>query len=238
MTFFMFEYNQMSKPLVSSNMSKQALCVSRDDVLTRNFPDWSLTLEPRSVVDNLDAPDPTVKQFIPYVVILKADPTGPQVLAYQRGNAGDESRLWGNWSIGFGGHVETMPAQGVVLFEHLAEDAHRECLEEMGIELNLNRLEAAIARALIVKNFVMLEDSKVESVHLCVPIFYVLEESEVPAFDKMVGETSVICNLGFKNLVDLKHLADEGQVKLERWTEWALKMSLDLAATNTRLNAK
>lgn len=221
-------------------MSKQALCVSRDNVLNLPFNEWQLTLEDRAVVDNKDAPNPNIKQFIPYVVILKPTDTGAEVLAYQRGNAGDESRLWGNYSVGFGGHVETQPAEGVLLFEHLAADAQRECLEEMGVELNRERLEAAIARALVIKNFVMLEDSKVESVHLCVPIFYVLEEDEIPAFSQMVAEVDTVCNLGFRNLKEM--LADSENVSsttsYERWTEWALKLSATLVENNTRFKQK
>ena len=221
-------------------MSKQALCVSRANVLELPFNEWQLTLEDRAVVDNKDAPNPNIKQFIPYVVILKPTDTGAEVLAYQRGNAGDESRLWGNYSIGFGGHVETHPAEGVLLFEHLAVDAQRECLEEMGVELNRERLEAAIARALIIKNFVMLEDTKVESVHLCVPIFYVLEEDEIPAFSQMVAEVDTVCNLGFRNLKEM--LADSedasSTTSYERWTEWALKLSATLVENNTRFKQK
>ncbi len=45
--------------------------------------------------------DPTHKQLIPYVVIIR----GREVFSYRRSPKGGEGRLHGKWSVGVGGHI-------------------------------------------------------------------------------------------------------------------------------------
>lgn len=45
-------------------------------------------------------------QVLPYIVLWRRTPSGPQVFVYQRGKGVGESRLKGKMSVGVGGHVD------------------------------------------------------------------------------------------------------------------------------------
>jgi predicted NUDIX family phosphoesterase len=86
---------------------------------------------PRSEVEH----DPSYKQVVPYVVVRR----GVEVLMYRRSPAGGEERLWQQWSIGVGGHVEAQDISTAFPKNHrVAVDraARREVHEEMGIGIN------------------------------------------------------------------------------------------------------
>lgn len=51
--------------------------------------------------------DPSFKQVIPYVIVIRSDMT---ILQYQRGKSGGEARLHDKWSIGVGGHINDLDA--------------------------------------------------------------------------------------------------------------------------------
>jgi predicted NUDIX family phosphoesterase len=74
--------------------------------------------------------DLSVKQIIPYIVIVKDD----SVLAYKRSSGTTESRLHGMLSIGWGGHIEEIDSEPDVdtdLATYIRNCALREIQEEL-----------------------------------------------------------------------------------------------------------
>lgn len=88
--------------------------------------------------------DPTFKQVIPYVIIMR----GNEVFRYQRTKKGGESRLHDRWSIGVGGHINpqdsVISADGDVLpAQTVYETAMwRELQEEVSVEREGREREA------------------------------------------------------------------------------------------------
>lgn len=58
--------------------------------------------------------DPEFKQLIPYIVFVCEDAAGgrPSVFAYRRGDGQGETRLRSKWSVGVGGHINDVDANG------------------------------------------------------------------------------------------------------------------------------
>ena len=88
-----------------------------------------------------------------------------QYLSYCR--KGTEKRLHGQRSIGVGGHIEYP--------ETVEHGMIREVREELGIVLDLNRIEW--------KGFIRLSDSPVDRVHMAVVYEYDLEDPSTLFFD-------------------------------------------------------
>ncbi len=82
----------------------------------------NLSFHPRPAAEQ----DPTLKQVIPYIVVRN----GTKVLAYQRTKKGGESRLYGKWSIGFGGHINPHDGGGGIAYEKCF---WRELAEELAL---------------------------------------------------------------------------------------------------------
>lgn len=74
--------------------------------------------------------DFTVKQVIPYVIVL--DPTN-NILIYRR--RGTETRLHDLWSLGIGGHINDTDHVPSNFKATLFSGMKRECFEEMGTEI-------------------------------------------------------------------------------------------------------
>lgn len=74
--------------------------------------------------------DFTVKQVIPYVIVL--DPTN-NILIYRR--RGTETRLHDLWSLGIGGHINDTDHVPSNFKATLFSGMKRECFEEMGTEV-------------------------------------------------------------------------------------------------------
>lgn len=78
---------------------------------------------------------PYFKQLIPYVVIVRTGADGSkELLTYVRGGGGAEDRLHAKLSVGFGGHMDEVPALADCssLLAVVDREARRELLEEVG----------------------------------------------------------------------------------------------------------
>lgn len=72
--------------------------------------------------------DPSYKQIIPYCVLTE----GENVYYYQRTKMSGETRLHGNYSVGFGGHINDKDVKNGKVRRQLFFDAlHRELEEEL-----------------------------------------------------------------------------------------------------------
>ena len=124
---------------------KTALCVLTKDYLEllkdlENPPiledilNLPLTLQSRETCET----DADFLQLLPYAAIeVMGKGLTPRLLTYRRPVTGTEGRLHGAMSVGFGGHVDTMPS-GVPLLTHLFEELKRELKEELGLTLKAN----------------------------------------------------------------------------------------------------
>jgi predicted NUDIX family phosphoesterase len=78
--------------------------------------------------------DERFRQIIPYVVLRDAG----KLLGYMRSSEGNEARLHGRCSLGFGGHIDLddVVSEGSVvdLRRTIATSANRELLEEVGLQ--------------------------------------------------------------------------------------------------------
>ncbi len=147
--------------------------------------------------------NPSWKQLVPYCLVCR----GPEVLCVQRLRAQGESRLWGLWSIGFGGHVE--PADGPP-----AGAVERALRRELGEELLFPPTSGRAPRLLGALND---DDTEVGRVH--VGLVYRLEVKAdggpvaVRETDRMRGR--------FARLATLQRLHRAGRPRLaERSTLW------------------
>src|ERR1700761_9019878 len=89
--------------------------------------------------------DPEIKQVIPYVLVFRGD----SILRYRRTKLSGESRLHGQRSIGFGGHVSYLDghagrAFSVAVSPVVAVDncIGREIKEELGISYDVGHLKS------------------------------------------------------------------------------------------------
>ena len=96
-----------------------------------NISSDDIWIGPRNVLEH----DSNFKHIIPYIVIKQND----KYLTYQRTSSGGESRLHGNFSIGFGGHVDcgdivlSEDKQQIDFFKTIFFSAKRELSEELSI---------------------------------------------------------------------------------------------------------
>ena len=109
----------------------EILCVKRD-VLDLDFQGFSDNKKfYKKIVDNGEHQDrdmletnPEYKQPIAYMVFIKDG----KALCYKRSGKGGEKRLYDNYSIGFGGHIETYDGKAE---EAINNSLHREAEEEL-----------------------------------------------------------------------------------------------------------
>jgi predicted NUDIX family phosphoesterase len=103
--------------------------------------------------------DEDFRQIIPYVVLRDAG----KLLHYQRSSQGNESRLHGRFSLGFGGHIdlEDVVAEGSVvdLRRTIGNSARRELIEEVGLQPDQVRNRQFLG-------LICSSSSEVERVHL------------------------------------------------------------------------
>ena len=104
--------------------------VGHDEVIS-TLDNANLWLGPRDPLEQL----PNFKQIIPYAVFR----VGDQFVAYNRAPAGGEERLHGQWSIGFGGHIDLEDVQyfftrgGIHIAPTLETAVYREVEEELAV---------------------------------------------------------------------------------------------------------
>jgi predicted NUDIX family phosphoesterase len=170
-------------------MSKLALCIPADQV--RSNPDqYELKLLPREGENNCEN-DPTHLQIIPYIVLYRQNQEQQrvEVLSYTRGNKSGEERLVSKKSIGFGGHVETLPEEGTDFITHIAKEAIRELEEELGLK-NLT-VEMVLEKIKESAVFIVPDDdsTEVEKVHLGIQFFLDVTGMEFGEIEKDVIES-------------------------------------------------
>lgn len=96
--------------------------------IRKSFDDTPVRLIDRAICEN----DEKTLQFISYITLMNE--LG-QVFCYYRGEAGEESRLHGDLSLGLGGHVDGLPAPSQTPTEYLYAEGERELKEEAGVIL-------------------------------------------------------------------------------------------------------
>lgn len=164
--------------------AKEKVCLCfRPEAEQTNFPEqWTYFMMPRAVVDNKENPDPTIQQFIPYVTFLRKVTTtidgreaeSFELLSYSRGKQSGEGRLVDNRSVGFGGHIDSMP--GANFLEHLHNEISREIKEELGIALDSHRLYIGLMGAMRVSRLLHSRERPVDSVHTGLSVLLFIEE--------------------------------------------------------------
>jgi len=147
--------------------------------------------------------DPSLQQPICYNLIV--NPTTKKVFAYQRADNknADESRLWGKWSWGVGGHVEKKDTKG----NPLRESSIRETEEEV------QGLTNASSKII---GYVNSEANDVDAVHFC--ILYLVETDAI----KLTPLDKEIAKGEFFSLSELEDIGNSKDCEVENWSKIAL----------------
>lgn len=136
--------------------------------------------------------DYSLLQIIPYVYFLNE--TTDEVMYYVRSKQSGEKRLHDKISIGFGGHFRSN--------ESLRENIDREISEELGIKIDLDKLQ--------IKGFLHYTDTPVSSVHLGI-IFEYNFDNELFNKIKINDEISKVDKMRRNDLLKLE---------LEDWSKF------------------
>jgi len=128
--------------------------------------------------------DPTLKQIIPYVLLVHAG----RVLHYVRGKKAGEQRLVAKGSIGIGGHMNDHD-EGLFALDRAAYDAAVQ--REVGEELKLGARYTNRAVALLND-----DTTEVGRVHLGVVHIFQLESADVQKGEAMITELQFLDRAG------------------------------------------
>lgn len=147
--------------------------------------------------------DYTLKQPISYCIIV--NPKSKKIYTYKRAaskEAYGETRLYGNWSIGVGGHIEQVDAKSD---DPLTDSLKREISEE--VECDLERLDFKVL------GYINDESNDVGKVHF--GVLYVAltkEENILPKnAESVIGE--------FKDISEIEEICKGDEV--DNWTRIA-----------------
>jgi predicted NUDIX family phosphoesterase len=140
----------------------------------------SIILNPKnhSFIKRKDAEtNPAFKQLIPYALLH----CGDKIFVYRRGKLQAEKRLFGNYSLGIGGHISvTDPG----LFNTTYEDGlKREINEEINIESRYTQGVVALLND---------DSNDVGKVHFGIVHVLTLEEPLVKPLEKSINETKFL----------------------------------------------
>ena len=139
--------------------------------------------------------DYSILQLIPYVYFLNE--STDEVIYYVRSKQSGEKRLHDKISIGFGGHFRSN--------ESLRENINREISEELGIKIDLDKLQ--------IKGFLHYSNTPVSSVHLGIIFEYNFDND---LFDKIkINDEISKINKIKKN--------DLNKLNLEDWSKFIVK---------------
>lgn len=150
--------------------------------------------------------DPSVKQIIPYIVLVDYD---NRVISYKR--KGSEDRLLGKNSIGFGGHWKES--------ETFMECLTRELKEEINLDINL-------INELYLLDLIYTEESEVDKVHAGVLVLGILP----PLHTSNLTASEEIAHASVEDIDDLDVL------KLENWSLIAYSYLVNAIELNKKLN--
>lgn len=199
-------------------MSKKTLCIRNLEELTSLLQNEGSTIKtfmvPRSICETESESQP-FKQIIPYVCFNAMNDDGTLMfLAYNRPVTGGESRLHGDTSIGFGGHMDDesdfVPSQvdGIENIEEAYVDAfypciemdrkqfitsiynagRREVIEELGIDL-FDKLGVTVENM----NLMMMQEPEPDAVgrvHMCMTIMVDVSAAAMFEIKKTLDETA------------------------------------------------
>lgn len=184
--------------LIPAQTTKDLQAILGDEI-------WAV---PRAIAED----DPTFRQVIPYVTLISESGT---VLAYRRGEAGQEGRLHDLWSIGVGGHTEIgdlfeedVTGETEDPWDFLMSAALREVQEELPNSwIDVEDLQVA--------GVIRLAGSDVDKVHVGVWIIAVVPDDEVEAV--LVNTEDTIEKADWAYVEQLETL------ELEAWSELVLQ---------------
>jgi predicted NUDIX family phosphoesterase len=162
-----------------------------------------LKLSSLAVKRDICETDPNLLQLIPYVTVINNGMVG----VYKRGESGGEERLHGNYSIGLGGHIDTVPARS--LATHIVSEAARELYEELGlpVEFTKPKLEEALDKSKLIYSTV----DEVSRVHLGLSLII-----DITGHPPISTEHNVITEFEWIDKYTLESYKDSG--KLETWS--------------------
>jgi predicted NUDIX family phosphoesterase len=143
--------------------------------------------------------DSNYLQFIPYIACTTPD---GRIFNYSRGSGSGEERLKSKLSVGLGGHVDSLPAKGTSLGDHLLEEATRELQEEIGIVVNPDHLK--------IVGILVDATTPVDIVHVGILCVY-----EMTGDEDMTAEADVIEKGEFSKIADVAYQMS----RLENWSK-------------------
>lgn len=196
---------------------KLALVMHRDKFeevfpISIKKPDSNLVgLMDRTICEN----DTNYLQFIPYIVLI--DPYKDKYFVYTRGDKGDENRLHGMCSIGLGGHVDLAPEpkqspDDNPLERLIISEAIRELGEECGISKDVL---TKYIRYIVINNYVLaVNDTPVERVHVGIPIYIYMKETDLPEL-----EAGVITKGRWLAYEEIIELVSRKEIVIETWSK-------------------
>lgn len=148
--------------------------------------------------------DTNYLQVIPYITLVNSELK--KVLTYKRGKAGGENRLHGNISLGFGGHIDSLPKKGFI--PHMAIEGARELNEELNADITTvtDLLIKSMGNAKVIFD----NNNDVGKVHVGVSLIIDVCDMEFSE------EENVITELDWVDYDYLETLREEGS--LENWS--------------------
>lgn len=166
------------------------------------FRSPDLKFVPRAKAEN----DFTLKQLIPYVVILHGD----KVLFYVRGKGAGESRLRSKGSVGIGGHIN--PADEDLF--HGQEDALRRVYESAVSREIAEELRIGAVRSKRILGVINDDTNDVGKVHFGVAHLWELEKPEAEKAEKAITRLEFL---------GPREILDDPDVELESWSRFCLE---------------
>ena len=147
-------------------------------------------------------------QVLPYVT-LRDTMQREMVYCYQRPVKGTESRLHGDYSIGYGGHIEESPTEDKSFAQVIIDCVQRELEEEVGLKVTYEQVLNSFRTAILFHD----TSNPVGKVHLCLSLTLFVNKD---AFGK-VEESEVLkhelCH--YSNLISR---VKKGEINVESWT--------------------
>lgn len=179
----------------------QALELSKDNSeLIALLCEIPYSLRSRATVEK----DKNWLQVLPYATVV--DQSTGKIFTYRRPAGGGESRLYGNTSIGLGGHVDSLPKDKGSVCGHLGDETGRELDEEVGLKVTMEKnLLGSTSRAEMIGfdiyrghfKVLRIKETDVESVHLGL------------AFRVEVPDASHLAKINLKEVQDPRWLTKE-----------------------------
>jgi predicted NUDIX family phosphoesterase len=179
----------------------QGFCSDVDRYLGKLFCPANISYRPRGEVEK----DPGFKQLIPYVIFRHQDPSkGSSVFQYTRGKGMGEGRLHSKHSVGIGGHISAIDAEGNGGTTPYEEGMRRELEEEVAI--NTPYTEHCVG-------LINDDQTDVGRVHLGVVHIFDVERPEVKSRETDLLES------GFRPVAEIM----KDLTGFETWSEICLK---------------